>query len=94
MDSYRVILQKLQNREPFKGNSLTGLLGSDGVYRVFSYNTKIAIAFPDGQRELDRQRYSVTTSKHQSLIARAWGMKPLGPNRAMPNGEMYEVISA
>ena len=93
MDSYKVIAQKLQNREPFRGNSLWAILESDGVYRVFSYNTKIAIAFPDGQRELDRQRYSVTTSKHQSLIARAWGMSPLGPKRALANGQMFEVIS-
>ena len=94
MDSYKVISQKLQNREPFRGNSLWAELGSDGVYRVWSYSTKIAIAFPDGQRELDRQRYSVTTSKHQSLIARAWGMTPLGPNRAMPNGQMFEILTA
>lgn len=92
MDSYKVILDKLRRLEPFRGNTLWATLEGDGVYRVFSYNTKIAIVFADGQRELDYQRYSVTTSKHQSLIARAWGFS-IPKNRAKA-GDYGYVLTA
>jgi hypothetical protein len=75
MDSYKVIEQKLRNLEAFNGNSMRGFWDERG-YNVVSYYTLIANAHSI-HRELDTRYYSVTTSKHQRLIASAWGLSPL-----------------
>lgn len=75
MDNYKVIENKLRNLEPFNGNSLRAFWDERG-YNVVSYYTLIATA-NGTEREVDSRRYSVTTSKHQSLIRRAWGFSPL-----------------
>ncbi len=75
MDNYRVIEQKLRNLEPFNGNTLRAFWDERG-YNVVSYYTRIASAVGT-EREIDSRRYSVTTSKHQGLIRRAWGFPPL-----------------
>lgn len=78
MDNYKVIEQKLRNLETFEGNSMTARYSgpfNTGVYEVFSYRTLIATANGLGAINLDSRKYSVTTSKHQNLIRRAWGVK-------------------
>jgi hypothetical protein len=83
MDNYKTIEQKLANREPFRGNSLTAIANETWgsfEYRVYSYNTLIATKTWDGSEGewftyLDPNRYSVTTSRHQNLIRKAWGVK-------------------
>lgn len=82
MDSYRVIEEKLKRFEPFRGNTMTAYFDERGNYHVMSYNTEIATywALPQG-KELDTQWYSETTSKHQRIIARAWGFSPLKPKK-------------
>ena len=74
MDNYKTIEHKLRNLEPFKGNSLKGYwLGSD--YRVVSYATLVASHMSDTETKwLNPQKYSVTTSRHQNLIRRAWAI--------------------
>ncbi len=44
------------------------------AYLVYSYNTLIAIANPEGMN-LDVHKYSTTTSRHQNLIRKAWNIK-------------------
>jgi len=74
-DNYRTIATKLANREPFNGNSLRAYWsGSD--YRVVSYSTMIAAYLADESKTyFNDTKYSVTTSRHQNLIRRAWGIK-------------------
>ena len=79
MDSYKVIEQKLRNLEPFRGNSLHGMKNVDtDRLEVYSYNTTIGQAlFIDGKIVVDyfnANKYSVTTSRHQNLIRKAWGI--------------------
>jgi len=72
-DSYRTIAVKLANREPFKGNSLTAYWWGD-TYRVVSYSTLIASRYILGDTWISPDKYSVTTSRHQNLIKKAWGI--------------------
>lgn len=74
MDNYKTIESKLSTLTPFTGNSLTARYDSAGNYLVFSYATLIAGVSNSGLRELNRSKYSVTTSRHQNLIKRAWGI--------------------
>lgn len=80
MDSYKVIEYKLRNLEPFRGNTLSGYYNEEnGKLDVYSYNTTIGQAlFINGEIVVDYfnpAKYSVTTSKHQNIIRRAWGVK-------------------
>ena len=77
MDSYKEIETKLANLEPFRGNSMTGLFDEWGSYKVYSYSTQIAQAYltASGVRGImNNEKFSVTTSRHQNLIRRAWGL--------------------
>ena len=77
MDSYEQIETKLRNLEPFRGNSMMGLLDEWGSYKVYSYSTQIAQAWPsnDGMRvAMNEEKFSTTTSRHQNLIKRIWGV--------------------
>ena len=82
MDSYKVIETKLTNLEPFNGNSLSAKAENAWgslVYRVYSYNTLIATKSWHGDEGewstyLNPEKYSVTTSRHQNLIRKAWGL--------------------
>jgi hypothetical protein len=76
MDNYKTIESKLANRERFTGNSLRGYWdGFSGNYVVYSYNTLIAtLQDGGGPRWVSPDKYSVTTSRHQNLIRRAWGL--------------------
>jgi hypothetical protein len=79
MDNYRTIERKLATLTPFNGNSLraTWELGADGgEYVVYSYQTEIARFLPSfgGEYWVSPDKYSVTTSRQQNLIKRAWGL--------------------
>ena len=77
MDSYKEIDTKLANLEPFRGNSMMGLFDEWGSYRVYSYSTQIAQAYPTAsgiRAKMNNEKYSVTTSRHKNLIRRAWGL--------------------
>ena len=70
MDNYKTIEQKLANREPFRGNSLTAYWSGE-VYNVVSYSTLIATAVQRGYwTTFNERKYSATTSRHQNLIKR------------------------
>jgi hypothetical protein len=76
MDNYRTIERKLRNLEQFKGNSLRSEIEFyDGKpqYVIYSYRTIIAM-HRDGIGAVIEKKYSTTTSRHQNLIRRAWGL--------------------
>ena len=80
MDNYRTIEAKLKSLTPFKGNSMSAWLNED-LQRldVYSYSTLIARAYRYAGTTLityfDEGKYSTTTSRHQNLIKKAWGIK-------------------
>lgn len=94
MDSYRVIEEKLKRLEPFRGNTLRAEYDDRGNYRVFSYATEIATYWVLAEgKTLDPRQISVTTSKHQTLIARAWGFPPVRQLRkTTPNKFVGAVV--
>lgn len=74
MDNYKTIETKLRNRESFRGNSLTAT-SYGRLYQVASYDTLIATYDIETHAVwLNETKYSVTTSRHQNLIKRAWGI--------------------
>lgn len=82
-DNYRTIARKLDNLESFNGNTMRAQVEKTWgtfSYRVYSYSTLIAEKTWDGSEGewvtwVNPSRYSVTTSRHQNLIKRAWGVK-------------------
>ena len=76
MDNYKTIETKLSNRESFNGNSLNGFWDAiNRNYVVYSYSTLIASYDPNtGQRWVNPNKFSQTTSRQQNLIKRAWGL--------------------
>lgn len=75
LDNYNTIHRKASTRTPFKGNSCHAILTEDDRYLVYSYSTLIAEWQPDGERIVSDRKYSVTTSRQQNIIRRAWGLK-------------------
>jgi hypothetical protein len=73
-DNYRTIANKLETLKEFTGNSMRGRW-EDGRFIVYSYSTPIAIWQTSLVKEVTERKYSVTTSRHQNLIRRAWGIK-------------------
>jgi hypothetical protein len=77
MDNYRTIDRKLRFLEQFKGNSMwSDVMMIDGKlhYVVYSYQTLIAMYY-DGKGAVIDTKYSTTTSRHQNVIRKAWGIK-------------------
>ena len=82
MNSYKEIETKLAELEPFNGNSLSAKAEQTWgsmVYRVYSYNTLIASKSWYGDEGewhtyLNPEKYSTTTSRHQNLIRKVWGL--------------------
>lgn len=74
MDNYQTIARKLANSEPFRGNTMSAVYVGE-VYKIYSYNTLIGEIGNMGNKIFNATKYSVTTSKHQNLIRRAWGIK-------------------
>lgn len=65
--NYSEIKNLLAARKPFKGNSMSAELDSDGTYSVFSYDTMIAqVSAADVY--INDEHYSTTTSRHQGLV--------------------------
>lgn len=80
--NYREISELLATLTPFKGNSCHAtkeVTRTRMEYRVYSYSTLIAEAVWDGsegelEKFLNERKYSVTTSRLQNLIRKAWGL--------------------
>ncbi len=68
--TYRSIPSLLKLRAPFNGNSMSALIQGD-EYVVKSYGTVIARAsamMGGSILEINEDRYSQTTSRHQNLV--------------------------
>jgi len=79
--SYKDMEALIRKCVPFEGNSARGVWEGD-VYTVYSYKTRIftvegAYAGKPGTGtfELDTRKYSMTTSRLQNIIRRAYGIK-------------------
>ncbi len=46
------------------GSNQTELTMNSGTAVLFSYNTPVAVRFPNGQHWKTKQKWSVTTSRH------------------------------
>jgi hypothetical protein len=78
MDNYKAIEAKLKARTTFRGNSMWAQLEEhegETWLTVYSYRTPIARhAMGSWKYQLNPEKYSTTTSRHQNLIRRAWGI--------------------
>jgi len=77
--NYKQAVQAMRERKPFKGNTLSGESVGD-AYEIYSYSTLMArVESHKGQdvvTYINRRKYSVTTSKHQTYILTALGGMP------------------
>lgn len=73
--TYPQIKIALEEHASFEGNSCHAYRDAGGVYRVISYRTEVAnYNLNTGEAWIDSTKYSVTTSKLQNIIRRAWGV--------------------
>ena len=70
--NYRTMPALIATRTPFKHGSCHAYLDGD-QYRVISYSTLVATAQGDNLWLSDR-KYSMTTSRLQNIIKRAWAL--------------------
>lgn len=77
MPNYKEIERVLlPNYTPFTHAHSMSAVWSGDEYLVYSYRTLIASRnSATGETWIDPTKYSVTTSKQQNLIRRAWGVK-------------------
>jgi len=71
--TYATIPALIQTLTPFTHGSCHAYIDADGQYRVISYTTLIATA-KDGVYQLSEQKYSMTTSRLQNIIRKAWSL--------------------
>ena len=70
----RQAVEAIRNKEEFKAGALSGSYSNIPVtYEVRSYNTVIATHIAGNLWLCDDKRYSVTTSRHQSIVRQAIG---------------------
>ena len=70
----RQAIEAIRNKEEFKAGALSGSYSNFPVaYEVKSYSTVIATHIADGLWLCDDKKYSVTTSRHQSIVRQAIG---------------------
>ena len=82
--NYREIIKHIEGLASFTGNTMTGErreFGFGVTYQVWSYNEPIACVVSDiagGKITifLNERKYSVTTSRLQNIIKRAWADIP------------------
>ena len=69
----RQAVEAIRNKEAFKAGALSGgYVRCPEAYVVKSYNTVMA-TYVAGAWHTDDRKYSVTTSKHQSIVRQAIG---------------------
>ena len=77
MDNMRTIERKLRHLEQFSGANLRSdvlTIDDQPHYVVYSYRTLIAMHGPNGFGFVIDTKYSPTTTRHQNLIRKAWGL--------------------
>ncbi len=72
--TYKTIPTLIATCTPYKHGSSYAYVDQYGNYQIVSYSTLIATAHTDGKTYLDTSKYSMTTSRLQNIIKRAWGL--------------------
>lgn len=73
--SYNQMTDLIKSESDFNGNTMSAYHDPSGNYIIKSYDTEIArVHTSDGFKEFHPKKYSVTTSKHQGIVRRAWGL--------------------
>lgn len=72
--TYATMPALLASRTPFKHGSCHAYTEANGNYVVFSYSTLIAGITASGVKTLNERKYSVTTSRLQNIIRKAWAI--------------------
>ena len=70
--NYNQAVRAMENRQAFKGNTLWAQW-ENGEYCVYSYRTLMLRENAEGVW-FNETKYSVTTSKHQNYIRRAFNL--------------------
>ena len=83
MHNYKIIRRRLQELEPFNGNSLRGYWDSETMeYLVISYRTLVASRKSnDSIPWVTDIYYSPTTSRHLAIVKEAWNVQGQLPKR-------------
>ena len=66
--TYKQMQALLQAKEAFKGNSVEAVKTSAGYYKIFSYETIVAVVAPCGKTVINVTKYSRTTSRIQHML--------------------------
>jgi hypothetical protein len=72
--NYTHCIVAMQKRVPFRGNTLSGVKPAENVYQVYSYNTLMYEEKNGVVTFHNTEKYSVTTSKHQNYIRKAFSL--------------------
>lgn len=72
--TYATLPALLATKTPFTHGSCHAFIEENGNYVVYSYSTLIAGIMPNGTKHLNETKYSVTTSRLQNIIRKAWGI--------------------
>jgi hypothetical protein len=72
--TYATIPALLATKTPFKHGSCHAYISSSNAYVVVSYGTDVGAWMQDGTKHFNTNKYSVTTSRLQNLIRKAWGI--------------------
>lgn len=74
--TYATMPALLKTKTPFTHGSCHAFIDDENFYRVFSYSTQIAVfqLYGNTFAWVSPERYSVTTSRLQNIIRKAWGI--------------------
>lgn len=72
--TYATMPALLATKTPFTHGSCHALIEDNGSYVVYSYSTLIAGITASGAKQLNERKYSMTTSRLQNIIRKAWGL--------------------
>lgn len=74
--SYNQMTDLIKREADFKGNTMSAYHDPSGNYIIKSYETEIArVHSSDGFKHFVPKFYSRTTSRHQGIVKRAWGIQ-------------------
>lgn len=71
--TYKTMPALIAAKESFTHGSAHAYTNFDGEYVIVSYSTEIA-TYKDGVAWLNERKYSMTTSRLQNIIRKAWAI--------------------
>lgn len=82
--------QALKDTKPFVSGPLLGIRVSSSLYIVQSYGETIAAVVRDVGCLVTTEKFTVTTSRHTSMVRKAWQ----GFSREVPQSELIAAIAS